>query len=114
VSDEINEDNENSENSQQANKEVEKENNIRDLNEWVDYIMEDDEKEKNLSKKKKNLKTSQKKKKKSKKNIENTEILTKTQVDEEDKIITEFKIKLENDSLNAKEVYKKNYHRSKK
>lgn len=68
---------------------------------------ESNDKEKNSSKKKKNLKTSQnKKKKKSKKNLETIDFLKsdKTQQDEIDLTIIEFKIKLENDSLNAKEV----------
>ena len=87
---------------------MEKENNIRGLNEWVDYIMEDNnEKDKNSSKKKKNFKTSQnKKKKKTKKSIEPSDFLNsdKSLLEEEDTSIIEFKIKLKNDSINAKEV----------
>ena len=78
-------------------------NDHKDLNELVDYINEDDcEKIKNSSSKKK--KTNQnKKKKKSKKNL-NSDFLKEEKILEEDKIIIEFKVKLENDSLNAKEV----------
>ena len=99
-------DNENNEISQKINKEEEKDNNIKDLNELVYYIMEDDfnDKDKNSTKKKKNI---QKKKKKMKKNVENNHffISDKTQQDEEEeRFIEEFKIKLENDSFNEKEV----------
>ena len=47
-------DNENNEISQKINKEEEKDNNIKDLNELVYYIMEDDfnDKDKNSTKKK--------------------------------------------------------------
>jgi hypothetical protein len=89
------------------NEELEEENNYKDLNELMDYINEDENgKIKNSPKKKKNgnLKTSQKKKKKSKKTIGNNDYLKIEKVQEEDRSVVEFKMKLENDSLNAKDV----------
>lgn len=105
ASDELKEENDNSESSQ-ANKEVEKENNIRDLNDWVDYIMEDDKGKLKYSPKKKKLnKTNQnKKKKKTKKTTENSEIKSDKILDEDERLLNEFKNKLENESLYAKEV----------
>jgi|LauGreDrversion4_2_1035121.scaffolds.fasta_scaffold229276_2 hypothetical protein len=102
------EDNDNSESSQ-PNKEVEKENNIRDLNDWVDYIMEDDKGKLKYSPKKKKLnKTNQsKKKKKAKKMTESNEIKPEKILDEDERLLNEFKNKLENESLYAKEVMNK-------
>jgi hypothetical protein len=61
-------------------------------------------KEKNSPKKKKAKSNQNKKKKKSKKNVDNEMGKSDKHVDEEDKSIFEFRSKLENDSLNAKEV----------
>jgi hypothetical protein len=101
------------------NKDVqEEENNVneyKDLNELLDYINEDDSqgKLKNSPKKKKAvMKTNPntKKKKKSKKNIYiNEQVFQEESIGkekEEDKSVVEFKMKLENESANAKEKQK--------
>lgn len=92
--------------SQKSNREVEKENYNRNLNDWVTYINEDQDDEKNSPKKKKANKTSQnKKKKKSKKNSDRqSSERSEKQMDEEEKSLMEFRARLENDSHAAKEV----------
>jgi len=112
----IDDEKENSLNAQRTkyNKEVEDENNYKDLNKLMDYINEDDNDNKSSPKKKsKNMKTQNnnnsnqtKKKKKSRKNINATDYTKDEKIKEEDKTLIEFKIKLENESLNAREKEK--------
>jgi len=88
--------------------------NYKDLNELVSYINNDDSCEKNQRSSKKNKKNSNnkasnqtKKKKKTKKTTNSIEKTTKADnIPEEDKLVLEFKMKLESQSVNAKEKQK--------